>query len=169
MFVYSFCPGQVQVTDPTPLTQLICGALIATGTGNPTYRPSRTIGFYVHGRGAGLTAISGLSFRLRRMDTGSLTGGSGAQLRERDGGVQNARWSGLFAGTAITDPGTPTLLLSIGCGAAGASGWFAANDDSALFIEGDSGGASAPAKRLNVLSASGLASMNYEFSLEEME
>ena len=116
---------------------------------------------YVTGRGAGLTAISGISFRFMRMGTAS-TVGTAASLRPRDPGAQAA------VTTAFTLPTigiTPTLQLAFGCGAAGPGGWVAPNPDSVIYLA-TAGGANG---NVDLLSGSGTISLGFDATVEHSE
>lgn len=116
--------------------------------------------FYLIGKGAGLTAISGISIRLAKFATGS-TAGSAASIVPKDPAMQAATHTALTGGTTGT---TRTNQLVIGCGAAGPGGWVAPNPDSLIKL--------APASTtvsLDALSASGTASLNFEWSAEVVE
>lgn len=114
---------------------------------------------YVIGKGAGLTAISGIVFRLIRWGTAA-TGGTGITPTPKDPGMQAAKQTAASAPTAGT---TRLNKVLFGCGAAGPGGWVAPNPDSMEMLEG--GGA----QSLDLLSASGTASLNFEFSAETQE
>lgn len=165
MFVYGVTPGVVQTTSSTPNTEL--PMLSFRGVASP--RQPSIIGLYVHGRGAGLTAISGISFRVKMMAGSFSSGGTGLTANPRDPGSQSATTDNahlFYAGSAITDGTTPSLRLSIGCGAAGASGWFAQNEQAVISEKYTAGGSPGC---MDVYVASGLASMNFEQSLEMAE
>lgn len=166
MFVYGITPGVVQTTSGTPNTEL---TMLSIRTSIATRQPL-LFGLYVHGRGAGLTAISGLSFRVKLMASAFSSGGTGIVAEPRDPGAPLAKTDIthlFYAGSAIT-PGTgPSLRLSIGCGAAGASGWFAQSEQAVISLKADpSGGHPGSA---DTFVASGLASMNFEMSEEIFE
>lgn len=115
---------------------------------------------YVIGKGAGLTTISGISFRLRKYATGS-TVGTAASIVPKDPAMQAATHTALTGGTPGT---TATNQMIFGCGAAGPGGWIAPNPDSVIKL--------APASTtvsLDMMSVSGTASMNFEFSCEIQE
>lgn len=114
---------------------------------------------YVQGKGAGLTAISGIAFRLVKWTTAS-TSGTGITPKPKDPGMQAAKQT---AASAPTAGSTRTNLLVFGCGAAGPGGWVAPNPDSVILLEG--GGALS----IDALSASGTASMAFEWSAETCE
>ena len=114
---------------------------------------------YVIGKGAGLTAISGIVFRIIKWATAS-TGGTGITATPKDPGMQAAKQTAASAPTAGT---TRTNHVLFGCGAAGPGGWVAPNPDSVILMEG--GGAFST----DALSASGTISLNFEFSAETVE
>lgn len=114
---------------------------------------------YVIGKGAGLTAISGIVFRLIRWGTAA-TAGTGITPTPKDPGMQAAKQTAASAPT----PGTTRLnRVLFGCGAAGPGGWVAPNPDSLEVLEGGS------AMSLDLLNASGTASLNFEWSAETQE
>lgn len=159
MFVYGVVPGAIQTSNATPSTENDC-YFIAAGTG----RGVALIGHYVHGRGAGLTAISGITFRVKKWTTTASSGGTGITPSPRDPGAQASKaTAGYGVATVTSGTGGPTLMLSIGCGAAGPGGWVAPNPDAAPFIE------SASADSFDVFNSSGTASLNFEQSSEIAE
>lgn len=117
---------------------------------------------YVHGRGAGLTALTGIGYRVRRWTTAG-TGGTAITPSPRMIGT-TASTTAADKVTAIT-PGTVSgaYQLGFGCGAAGPGGWVAPNPDSCIKLEG--GGAD----ELNVNSVAGVASMLHHVSAEIIE
>lgn len=159
MFIYGVVPGAIQTTNATPATENDC-FFIAAGTG----RTSAIIGLYVHGRGAGLTAISGITFRTKTWFTTASSGGTGITPSPRDPGAQASKCTAGYAVATVTSgTGGPTLKLSIGCGAAGPGGWVAPNPDAAILIESGS------ADSHDVFCSSGTASLNFELSAEVQE
>ena len=125
----------------------------------PGVRNAALQAVYVIGKGAGLTAISGIVFRLIRWGTAA-TAGTGITPTPKDPGMQAAKQTAASAPTAGT---TRLNRILFGCGAAGPGGWVAPNPDSVEMLEG--GGA----QSLDLLSASGTASLNFEFSAETQE
>lgn len=125
----------------------------------PGVRNAALQAVYVIGKGAGLTAISGIVFRLIRWGTAA-TAGTGITPTPKDPGMQAAKQTAASAPTAGT---TRLNKILFGCGAAGPGGWVAPNPDSMEMLEG--GGA----QSLDLLSASGTASLNFEFSAETQE
>jgi hypothetical protein len=118
--------------------------------------------FYVVGRGAGLTAISGLAFRVRRWTTAG-TGGTAITPAPRRIGT-TASTTAADSSAAIT-AGTVSgaYQLAFGCGAASPGGWVAPNPDSNIHIEGGS------SDEIDLDSISGTASLSFECSSEIAE
>lgn len=113
------------------------------------------------GRGAGLTALSGIAVRMLRMATAS-TAGTAASIRDRSGAATTAV---MTAFTAPTIGATPTLALAIGCGAAGPGGWAAMNPDAGMTLA-QSGGANG---NIDMVSGSGTVSLGFDATVEHME
>ncbi|SRR6266542_983871 len=156
MFVYAYGPAATVATSATPLTEVDHLRMLSSTT-----RAMYIQALYLTGRGAGLTAISGINARIYRYATAS-TAGTTVTPRPRDAGAQ------AMTGTIATGPTvgtTATLQLSIGCGAAGPSGWIAPNPDSMILLNAN-GGANGNA---DLESASGTASLNFEYLVELQE
>lgn len=118
--------------------------------------------FYVCGRGAGLTSISGIAFRARRWTTAG-SGGTAITPAPRRIGT-TASTTAVSSETAIT-AGTVSgaYQLAFGCGAAGPGGWVAPNPDSAIHIEAGS------SDEVDLNSISTTISLNFEVSAEIAE
>ena len=114
---------------------------------------------YVIGKGAGLTALSGISFRIIKFTTAS-TAGTTMTPTPKDPGSQAAKATSASRPTAGS---TRVNRLVFGCGAAGPGGWQAMNVDSVELLEG--GGALS----IDSMDISGTASMVFEFSAEIVE
>ena len=117
---------------------------------------------WVHGRGAALTALTGIGYRVRRWTTAG-SGGTAITPSPRRVGT-TASTTAADKVTAIT-AGTVSgaYQLSLGCGAAGPGGWAALNPDSCIHVEG--GGAD----ELDINSVCGVASMLHHVNAEIME
>lgn len=122
----------------------------------------------VQGKGAGLTALSGIAFRLKQWTTTSSSGGTAIT----PGAVNNigpaaahtaAAGAGGGTGAVTSGTGGPALVGGCGCGASGPGGWVAPNPDAAIGLDGNAN------KSTDLFSASGTASMNYEFQMETQE
>lgn len=151
---------------PSPATFLSTNGTANTETVNLAFRQAtRNVdiqSFYVIGRGGGLTAISGIAFRLRRWTTAG-TGGTSVTPAPRRIGT-TASTTVVDSETAIT-AGTVSgaYQLIFGCGAAGPGGWVAPNVDSMVNIEGGS------SDEIDVNSISATVSLNFEISAEIQE
>jgi hypothetical protein len=115
---------------------------------------------YVVGKGAGLTAISGISFCLISLTTPGAAGTGITPAPKITGG----------AAAIATASSSPTLgatgrinRIVFGCGAAGPGGWVAPNQDS---CEQQIGGA---ATSMDLVQLSGTASLLFEPSMEIWE
>jgi hypothetical protein len=117
---------------------------------------------YVHGRGASLTTLIGIGYRVRRWTTVG-TGGTAITPSPRRIGT-TASTTAADKVTAIT-PGTVSgaYQLAFGCGGAGPGGWTAVNADAALHLEGGS------ADELSINSVCGVASSLHHVHCEIME
>jgi len=116
---------------------------------------------YLIGKGAGLTAISGIVGRIIRCTTAS-TSGTATTPSPKDAGMQASTATAATGGTTSSTGRTNHVVF--GCGAAGPGGWVAPNPDSMIYV---TSAATQPSVELVV--ASGTASLNYEFSVEHQE
>lgn len=144
------------------------GSLTTNGSANTeteTYfvkSGTRNVGLqsmYVVGKGAGLTAISGIAFRIIRWGTAS-TAGVSITPTPKDPGMQAAK------ATAASRPTSGTTRINhlvFGCGAAGPGGWVAPNPDSVIYMEGSG------AQSISCMDVSGTISLAFEFSGEIVE
>src|SRR5437867_548965 len=98
MFVYGVVPGAIQTTNATPSTENDCFFVAAGAAG----RSSMLQALYVVGRGAGLTAISGISFRLKKWFTTASAGGTAITPAPRDGTVQASKATAGYAAATVT-------------------------------------------------------------------
>jgi hypothetical protein len=116
----------------------------------------------VHGRGASLTALTGIGYRVRRWTTAG-SGGTTVTPNPRRIGTSSSTTAAdkVTAITAGTVSGA--YQLGIGCGAAGPGGWVAPNSDSMIHVEGGS------SDELDINSVCGVASMLHHVSCEIME
>jgi hypothetical protein len=118
----------------------------------------------VLGRGAGLTALSGIAFHLKRWTSTASSGGTAITPEPHDPGAQAATASAGGASAGVTSgTGGPVFVGMAGCGAAGPGGWAAQDADSANVVQG------AATQTLDVFVESGTASLNYECALDHAE
>lgn len=158
MFVYSIVPtvATFLTTSGTANTELPNLAI------RQATRNCEVQSFYVCGRGAGLTSISGIAFRVRRWTTAG-SGGTAVTPQPRRIGT-TASTTAVSSESAIT-AGTVSgaYQLAFGCGAAGPGGWVAPNPDSMLTLEAGS------SDEFDVNSISSTISLNLEISAEIQE
>lgn len=114
----------------------------------------------LQGKGAGLTAISGIIQRLKKWTTSS-TAGTAITPQPVDPKFAAASATSAYRPTAGTGGGT--VILAFGCGAAGPGGWTAPTPDHAVALDAGSAGCIAADD------ASGTASLNFEFSAQFAE
>lgn len=135
---------------------------IDTWTTKPGVRNVSFQAMYVTGKGAGLTAISGIIHRIVTFGTASTSGASGVAItpQQKDPGMQNALQTAFSTPTVGS---TRKNHVVFGCGAAGPGGYVAPNPDSVVLLQGGSAGS------IDAINASGTASLNFEWSAETVE
>lgn len=126
--------------------------------------PARNVmlrALYLQGKGAGLTAISGIIARIIRCTTAS-TVGTATTPNPADSGMTAASAIGSTGGTTSSTGRTNHVI--VGCGGGGPGGWQAQDQDAAIVVTPASTQPS-----VDVVVASGTASMLYEFSVQHAE
>ena len=154
-FVYATAPVANVATNATPNPDTEHLRLLTVAA-----KSAQVKALYLVGKGAGLTAISGIAVRLIRQGTASTVG---TALIPAPRGTVGA--ASLTAFTGPTVGATPTQALVIGCGAAGPGGWVAPDADYCISLDAN-GGANG---NLDLISSSGTASLNFQFTLEHAE
>lgn len=142
-------------TNATPATENNTFALKAGAAANFALQS-----VYVIGKGAGLTAISGIAFRIVSWQTAG-TAGTTITPTPKDTRVAAAKTTGSSAATIGT--GTRLNHVLFGCGAAGPGGWVAPNPDSGIIGQGGT------ITSTELINASGTASLVFEWSGEIVE
>jgi hypothetical protein len=118
----------------------------------------------VLGRGAGLTALSGIAFHVKRWTSTASSSGTAITPAPQDPGAQAATATVGAASAGVTSgTGGPVIVGTAGCGAAGPGGWAAQDGDSAAVVQGSA------TQSLDIFAESGTASLNYEFSASHGE
>jgi hypothetical protein len=155
---YTIVPGAIQTTNATPLTANDC-FFVAAGV-----RTFWVKAIYPEGRGALLTSISGITYRLEKWTTTASSGGTAVTPSPNDLAYVAAKETAGWAVATVT-PGTggPTLMLSIGSGTTSPGNWIAPTLDEAYAV---AGGATSS---LDIFNASGAASLNFELSVGTVE
>jgi hypothetical protein len=155
MFLYGYdgAPATPYATHGTPNTEDPTLVL------RQVLRGFDLMSILVHGRGAALTALTGIGYRVRRWTTVG-SGGTTVVGSPRRVGT-TASTTGHDKVSAIT-PGTVSgaYQLGIGCGASGPGGWVAQNEDARIHVEG--GGSD----ELNINSVAGVTAMLHHVSVE---
>ncbi len=155
-FTYATARGTNDVTNGSANT-LTDHLRTVTGATRQAYFNA----LHLLGKGAGLTAISGISIELNRYSTPS-TVGTGVTPRPRDPGSPAA----VLAASHTPTRGTTATLQGVwGMGAAGPGGMVAANPDAKIGLAAN-GGANG---NLDLESKSGTVSLNFEYTLEHEE
>lgn len=165
-FVYSISSKAVAEnyqTSATPDTEIDV-AFVKPGAS----RVSNLIALYLQGKGAALTALSGIIARLKQWPTTSSSAGTSITPAPKDNRAPAAvstAAAGVAGGIAAVTSGTGTAAVvgAHGCGASGPGGWAAQNPDAAVSLDGNAN------KSTDLFSASGTASLKFEFSLDLQE
>ena len=150
-FVYSIDPTTNQTTSGTPNTE-VCNLAIRQAT-----RPFALTALALQGKGAGLTALSGIMMQLRLWTTVG-SAGTATNPVPRDDRAPAAATTGA-SGTPTAGTVSGLYKLGVGCGAAGPGGWVARNGDAGIRVDGGS-------DELDGMSTSGTASLAYIYSAE---
>lgn len=146
------------VTSATPATE-VDALFIKPGTRNVWVTLLQVLG-----RGAGLTSLSGIAFRLKRWTTTASSSGTAITPGVKDAGAQAAKATAGGASAGVTSgTGGPQIVAVCGCGAAGPGGWAARDQDSSCVVEGSAN------QSMDLFVASGTASLSYEAALEHAE
>jgi hypothetical protein len=131
----------------------------------PGARNIAIVSLLVGGKGAGLTALSGIAYRFKKWFTTAASAGTAATPAPVDPGQQackaTAGWTAAASVTAGT--GGPTFLGGCVSGAAGPGGWVAENPDAMYVLEGTAN------QSVGLWSASGTASMKFECTTKFQE
>lgn len=150
-------------TSATPNTE-IDAAFLKPGAS----RVTNLIALYLQGKGAALTALSGIIARLKQWTSTASSAGTAITPAAKDNRAPAAvttAAAGTSGGTAAVTSGTggPAIVGAHGCGASGPGGWVAPNPDAAISLDGNAN------KSTDLFTASGTASLNLEFSFDVQE
>jgi len=123
------------------------------------------IAIRVGGKGAGLTALSGIAFRVKTYPTTASAGGTAETPSPVDVRAPAAvATAGMSASAGVTPgTGTATFNTALSCGASGPGGWVAPTPDAALVLDGNQ------TKSMDLYSSSGTVSLNFEESTDLQE
>jgi hypothetical protein len=156
---YSDVPGATQTTNATPSTANDCFFVVPGST--------RTVwinAIYPTGRGAALTALTGISYRLEKWTSTASSGGTSITPSPKDPGYAAAKHTAGFSASAVTSgTGGPTLMLSIGSGTTSPGNWIAPTLDQAYSL------LAAATQSLDIFNVAGTASLTFELSTDTVE
>src|SRR6267142_766400 len=125
MLYYTDVPAAIQTTNAVASTTNDC-FFVKPGATRAVWIKA----IYPTGRGALLTSISGISYRLEKWFTTASSGGTGITPTPNSPGTQAAKHTAGFAAGAVTSgTGGPTLCLSLGSGATSPGNWIAPTMD----------------------------------------
>jgi hypothetical protein len=157
----------------TTMTKAVADSFSTSGTANTEIdalflSPGvRNIGIsllQVLGRGAGLTALSGIAYHFKRWTSTASSGGTSITPGPKDPGAQGAKASAGGASAGVTSgTGGPTLCGLAGSGAAGPGAWAARDQDSMIMVQGSA------TQSADLFVESGTTSLNYEAAIEHYE
>jgi hypothetical protein len=159
MLFYNVAPGATQTTNAAANTEN--DALFITPG---ALRAVAITAIYPQGRGANLTSISGITYRLKKWTTTASSGGTPITPSPNEAGYSAASATAGFAAGAVT-PGTggPTLLLSIGSGTTSPGNWMARTvDDWRRLYAGET-------KSMDIFNIASAVSLTYEMSIDIAE
>jgi hypothetical protein len=117
----------------------------------------------VQGKGAGLSTLSGIAFRLKYYPT---TASSGSAVTPNPVDIRApaaVATAGMASGGVVVGTGTPVLVGGCGCSGSGPGGWVAPNPDAGIVLDGGQN------KSLDLFSSSGSPGLNFEFQEEFQE
>lgn len=133
----------------------------------PGTRNVGVLSLIVGGKGAGLTTLSGIEYRLKRWTSTATAINTGTALTPTpvDPGSQAAKATAATSTGAQFTPGTGGPVFVGGCfsGAAGPGGWVAENPDAMPTVEGSAN------QTIDLFIASGTASLKFNFVLKHAE
>lgn len=154
-FVYATAPSANVSSNATPNTDTDHLRFLTVAA-----KGAQLKALYLIGKAAALTAITGIGTRIIRLGTASTVGSAITPAPRGTSGTAS-----LTAFTAPTIGATPLQQLVVGCGAAGPGGWVAPDPDSQISLDA-AGGANGNA---DLVSSSGTASMNFQYTIEHAE
>jgi hypothetical protein len=156
---YSIVPGAIQTTN------------VIAGTANdalfvkPGTRSLWMRAILPVGRGANLTNISGITYRVEKWFTTSSSGGTAVTASPQDPGYQAAKQTaGWAVGAVVSGTGGPTLMKSVGSGTTSPGNWFALPSlDDAPSLEGSAN------MSLDIFNVASAISLSYEMEVGTAE
>jgi hypothetical protein len=159
MLFYNVAPGATQTTNAAAGTEND-SLFITPGTA----RAVAITAIYPQGRGANLTNISGIQYRLKKWTTTASSGGTAITPQALEAGYAAASATAGFAAGAVTSgTGGPNLLLSIGSGTTSPGNWMARTLDDWRRLY------AAATQSMDIFNISSAVSLSYEMSIDIAE
>jgi hypothetical protein len=159
MLFYNVAPGATQTTNAAANTEN--DALFITPG---TLRGFGVSAIYPQGKGANLTNISGIIYRIKKWTTTASSGGTAITPTPKEAGYSAASASAGFSAAAVTSgTGGPTLLMSIGSGTTSPGNWQARTyDEAPRLYAGET-------KSIDVFNVAAAVALAYEMSIDTFE
>lgn len=158
MLYYTIAPGAKITTNAVADTANDC-LFVKPGT-----RTCWVKSIYPQGRGANLTNISGINYRLEEWTATASSGGSALTPVPDDDGYQAAKQTAGFSASAVVSgTGGPLLKLAIGSGTTSPGNWVAPSLDEAYPVEGSAN------KSLDLFNIASAVSLSFEPSIGTVE
>jgi hypothetical protein len=155
---YNISPGATQTTNAVAGTENDCFFIKPGAT-----RSLFLTGLYFAGKGALLTSISGIIYRLKQWTTTSSSGGTALTPAVKGPFLAATATAGFAAATVTSGTGGPTLKGAWGSGSTSPSPWIALNLDQAYEVD------AAANNSLDIFNSSLATSLNFEMSADIAE
>lgn len=165
-FMYEIHPKQVPLenmtTSGTPNTEIDLSFLKPGAS-----RPATVTALRVQGKGAGLTALSGISIRLKQWTTTAGSGGTAVTPQPKNNlapaCVATAGIATTAQGAVTSGTGGPQVVGYASMGASGPGGLVAINPDDVPLLDGNAN------KSMDLFSSCPTAGLNFEFAQDSQE
>jgi hypothetical protein len=132
-------------------------------------RPAAIVAMRVQGKGAGLTALSGISVRLKTWTSTSSTSVGGTSTTPAPKNklspacVATAGMATAASSTITSGTGGPNIVGMASMGASGPGGWVAVNPDDLTQVDGGAN------MSMDLFSSSPTANLSFEFEVDNSE
>ncbi len=132
-------------------------------------RPAAVVALRVQGKGAGLTALSGISIRLKQWTSTSSTSVACTSTTPQPKNnlapacVATAGMATAASSTITSGTGGPQVVGFASMGASGPGGWVAINPDDVPLLDGGAN------RSMDLFSSSPTANLSFEFAVDNQE
>jgi len=132
-------------------------------------RPCTVVALRVQGKGAGLTALSGISIRLKQWTSTASTTVAATSVTPQPKNklapscVATAGLASSSQSTVTVGTGGPNYIGYASCGASGPGGWVAINPDDVPLLDGGA------TMTQDLVSSAPTAALNFEFAIDNTE